>query len=390
MKHSHFKAPRKLGKSIALSFALILGISHLATCQGNPDPDSKPKSKNIMIALILDTSNSMDGLIDQAKAQLWNVVSELSMAKCDGVAPNLKIALYEYGNSRLSGSEGFISMVRPLTNDLDAISASLFGLSTQGGSEFCGHAISRALNELDWSKDANDYKVIFIAGNEIFSQGDMDYKTVCKQAKQRGIIVNTIHCGGFQQGINHLWKDGADLAGGEYLAIDQNSKTQFIPSPFDDDIKRLNDSLNTTYLYYGTNGRKKYKQLESEDANASTYGLQNSVNRAVSKSSHVYRSSSWDLVEAVNDKDFKLEELDTTQIPVQMKTMNNVEREKYIVQNSKKRTKIKEDIQSLNAKRRDFVIGEEAKIKRKTQLGTALIKTVRDQAELLQFTFSNS
>ena len=32
----------------------------------------------IKVALLLDTSNSMDGLIDQAKAQLWDVVNELS------------------------------------------------------------------------------------------------------------------------------------------------------------------------------------------------------------------------------------------------------------------------------------------------------------------------
>jgi len=32
-----------------------------------------PDTKNIQVALLLDTSNSMDGLIDQAKAQLWEI-----------------------------------------------------------------------------------------------------------------------------------------------------------------------------------------------------------------------------------------------------------------------------------------------------------------------------
>ena len=36
-----------------------------------------------MLALLLDTSNSMDGLIDQAKSQLWKIVNELAAAKCD-------------------------------------------------------------------------------------------------------------------------------------------------------------------------------------------------------------------------------------------------------------------------------------------------------------------
>lgn len=44
----------------------------------------------IQVALLLDTSNSMDGLIDQAKTQLWNIVSEFATAKRDGKTPELQ------------------------------------------------------------------------------------------------------------------------------------------------------------------------------------------------------------------------------------------------------------------------------------------------------------
>ena len=60
--------------------------------------NNKPSKQFIKVALLLDTSNSMDGLIDQAKAQLWEIVNELSYAKCHNNKPNLQIALYEYGN----------------------------------------------------------------------------------------------------------------------------------------------------------------------------------------------------------------------------------------------------------------------------------------------------
>ncbi|HPH47396.1 MAG TPA: hypothetical protein PKU83_10320, partial [Chryseolinea sp.] len=76
----------------------------------------------------------MDGLIDQAKSQLWKIVNELSAAKCgDGTQPNIKIALYEYGNDGLSASEGYIRQVSPLSEDLDVISEKLFSLRTNGG-----------------------------------------------------------------------------------------------------------------------------------------------------------------------------------------------------------------------------------------------------------------
>ena len=39
------------------------------------------KKAKIQVALLLDTSNSMDGLIDQAKSQLWKMVNELATTK---------------------------------------------------------------------------------------------------------------------------------------------------------------------------------------------------------------------------------------------------------------------------------------------------------------------
>ena len=66
------------------------------------------KGQTIMLALLLDTSSSMEGLIDQAKSQLWKIVNEMAAAKSgDGTQPNIKIALYEYGNDGLSSNEGF-------------------------------------------------------------------------------------------------------------------------------------------------------------------------------------------------------------------------------------------------------------------------------------------
>lgn len=87
---------------------------------------NKPNKQYIKVALLLDTSNSMDGLIDQAKAQLWEIVNELSYAKCDDDKPNLQIALYEYGNDKLNAEEGYIRQVLAFSEDLDEISKQLF------------------------------------------------------------------------------------------------------------------------------------------------------------------------------------------------------------------------------------------------------------------------
>lgn len=152
-------------------------------------------NNTIRVALLLDTSNSMDGLIDQAKAQLWDIVNELALAKCDNQQPDLRIALYEYGNDGLPASEGYIRQVIGFSNDLDAISEKLFSLTTNGGNEFCGQVIQTSLKQLEWGNNANDLKLIFIAGNEPFSQGSVSYKKAAELANGKDVTVNTIFAG---------------------------------------------------------------------------------------------------------------------------------------------------------------------------------------------------
>lgn len=391
MKRSKF-----LKKTISafLVISLIIppiGCSNNANAQAGPDPSpTPPNAKTIKMALLLDTSNSMDGLIDQAKAQLWNVVNELAMAKCDGVAPKLQIALYQYGNDQLAASEGYIQMVRPLTTDLDAISQSLFALTTNGGSEFCGHVINTSLNQLDWDNDNDDYKVIFIAGNEPFNQGNVSYQGVCSLAKEKGIIVNTIHCGDFQTGIGQFWKNGADLTGGEYMAINQNSKTVYISSPYDDKISALNDSLNKTYISYGSQGWQYRSNMTQQDINANGVNRVNKVGRTISKSSAAYENSHWDLVDASKDKKFKLDSVDVKTLPKEMQSMNTKERKDFIADNGKKRVKFQNEIQELAKKRREFVAKERKKAEVENQLGIVIIKAVREQAQKHDFTFTES
>src|SRR3954465_14738362 len=178
--------PNKL-KLIAVM--IIFSVTSFAAA---PRRDDAPVGKqSIMLALLLDTSNSMDGLIDQAKSQLWKIVNELAAARCDDkTRPTIKIALYEYGNSGLPATLGYIRQVSPLTNDLDLISEKLFALRTNGGEEYCGQVIKTSLDKLEWSTSGADLKLIFIAGNEPFTQGEVPYRASCTLAKQRDVVVN--------------------------------------------------------------------------------------------------------------------------------------------------------------------------------------------------------
>ena len=48
----------------------------------------------IQAVILLDVSNSMDGLIGQAKAELWDMVKVLTKVKCNEASPSIQIGLY--------------------------------------------------------------------------------------------------------------------------------------------------------------------------------------------------------------------------------------------------------------------------------------------------------
>lgn len=344
-------------------------------------------SKKIKLALLLDTSNSMDGLIDQAKSQLWTIVNELAAAKCGNEKPEVQIALYEYGNDRLPASEGYIRLVTPLTNDLDKISQDLFGLSTNGGSEFCGQVIQTACRQLDWSSDGNDLQLIFIAGNEPFTQGSINYQVACSDAKKKNIVVNTIFCGDFQEGISTSWKHGADLTLGTYASIEQNSKTVFIPSPYDDKIDQLNTQLNNTYLEYGREGKMKKEAQAVQDMNAEQYGAANKVNRAVSKSTHVYKNKSWDMVDASEDEAFDVTKVSKEDLPDPMKNMTNEQKVNYVKQKQQEREKVKLEIQELNKKRTAYLAAQQKSTSSENMLDKSMMNAIKQQAQKKNFSF---
>jgi hypothetical protein len=348
--------------------------------------NSNPSSSNIQLAILLDTSNSMDGLIDQAKTQLWKIVNEMSRSKCNGRKTNLSVALYEYGNDGLSAMEGYVRLITPFTNDLDKISEELFSLRTNGGSEYCGTVIYEALRDLKWNKDDNNYKVIFIAGNEPFNQGEKDYRDACKSACGKDVIVNTIFCGNYNEGVQTFWKHGADLAAGKYLNIDSDCNIVHIITPYDDRLILLGQKLNSTYIAYGYEGEAKKQRQAEQDANASNLAPSVMAERTVTKGSGQYKNESWDLVDA-EAEGVNVEDIPKDQLPEEMQNMTNEERKEYVDQKAKEREKIQSEINKLDQQRRDYIAKQVEENKQDNTLDAAMLKIIREQASDKNYEF---
>ncbi len=385
MQHTN-RIPSRLS-SAALLAAALFSTSLLAE---NTVP-GRVETPRIQVAILLDTSNSMDGLIDQTRNQLWQIVNEFSTARKDGVTPILEIALFEYGNDNLSANTGYIRRLNGFTRELDQVSEGLFALTTNGGSEYCGYVIKSALETLQWSHSDQDIKAIFIAGNESFAQGPIDYHEVVKLAVQRGITVNTIHAGDHQVGIRDSWQSGALLADGSYMSIDANEKIVHIVAPQDNKLTELNAKLNATYLPYGKEGAAKVQRQEAQDTLSSNISAGLLAKRAKSKSSSFYNNAEWDLVDALKDGEIdesNLAEIREAELPEPMQGLSSKEKIEYVREKTKERNQIKQEITELSKARDAYV----AQVKQEQataapSMGDALAETVRKQAENKNFVF---
>lgn len=317
------------------------------------------ETPKIQVAILLDTSSSMDGLIEQAKSRLWNIVNTLTTLKFNGVAPRIEIAIYEYGNDNIRTSD-YIRQVTPLTADLDLISQKLFALTTYGGDEYCGAVIDKAVKMLEWGKNKSDMKLVYIAGNEPFTQGRISYKESIDKALGKDIYVNTIHCGSRESGISGMWREGAIRGKGKFFNIDHNIRVHHYDTPYDDRLSICNEKLNATYISYGSTGRVRQQNQIMQDRNAKSISKSNLAERAVSKSAAVYDNSAWDLVDKVKQDKNALSIIKESELPKELQNKSKAEVRKLITEKESERTSIQKEINEL-AKKRQAYIDEQAK-----------------------------
>ena len=375
--------------SVALACTLMGSQVPTSSARGPNSTISKTRPK-VEIALLLDTSNSMDGLINQARTHLWKMVNELEKVRHNGKRPDVYVALYEYGNDGLNAEGGHIRLVHPLTLNLDKIFEELFALTTNGGSEYCGQVIAKSVDELEWAPH-RAMKCIFIAGNEPFTQGPVDYQEACKNAAAKNITITTIHCGPYDEGIQGYWAEPAKLADGQYLNIDQDKAIPHIDAPQDAELTRLSAALNKTYIPYGAAEERKMAvaRQKAQDANASNAAPAVAALRSQTKGSANYRNADWDLVDALKEKTVKLEDVKQDHLPEELRKLSKEELKAHIEQKTAERGKIQEQIKELSAARNKYVAAEQAKLAESGEdtLDQAVEKAVHAEAGKRGFEF---
>jgi len=162
--------------------------------------------------------------------------------------------------------------------------------------------------------------------------------------------VNTLYAGDSARGAHEQWDEVAQAGGGRFTAISMTDGLAQVATPHDDEIQRLNDALNQTYVPYGAEGRLKQERQVQQDANARIMGLGSATTRALAKGTRMYKNSGWDLVDAVEDG-ADLEAIPEAALPAELQAMEPDARKAYVDQQAQEREAIREKLKQAKRSR---------------------------------------
>lgn len=331
----------------------------------------------IQIAIALDSSGSMEGLSNQAKQTIWKIINEVSKANKNEQDVTLQVGLFEYGIGGMA-QEGHIQLLSHLTNDLDTFSEQMSGMRVGGSNEFGPKVVLEAVNRLAWSDHPDDMRLMIVAGNEIFQQGEITMMYAIEKAKRQGVVVNTIYCGDYSEGVQHGWQKVAERSGGKYMNIDQDETLRVIATPFDKEIIELGKQLNETYVAYGAGGMAAKSRQQTQDQYVQALSESAYIERNVAKTSKSYKTDSWDLV-SVAEKDIN-QGVSLAKKAPEFSDKTEAQIKTFLEGKLVVRNEIKGKIAILEKKRDRYLVTESKKAV-PADFGQVLIEGVKEQAQ---------
>ena len=305
------------------------------------------------IVFALDTTGSMGGLIEGAKAKIWQIARRAQEGK---PAPQLRVGLVAYRDV----GDAYVTRVLDLTNNLDEVYATLSGFRAEGGGDGPEHVLKGLHDAIDaehWSPDANAVKLIYLVGD---AAPHLDYKDgitldgVVRDASRSGIRISAIRCG-TDQATLAAWTQIAQRTDGEVSTIEQSGGVAAVTTPFDADLARLNAALARTEVHYGSAAERSAaadvvaRNLAAPAAaqadRATFYGSAAAAKAAPTKK---------DLA-AASSGSAPLAALAPAELPEEMQAMSGDERTRFVEQKRKERADILEQVQTASAKREEYL-----------------------------------
>lgn len=364
----------------ALAAQALLLPAALA-CGG--DYGAPPPPRDVDLVICLDTSGSMEGLIDAARKKLWDVCSLLGQAR---PTPRLRVALFQYGGDE-GAERGHVVRHTDLTTDLDTVYEKLGTLRAQGSDERVGRVLHEALHGLAWSPTPGALRVILVAGNESADQDrEHPFRELAKQALQQNAVVHAVYCAreGEEPGVLESWRELARWGGGELAPISLDRAALQVETPHDAELIRLGAALNATYIPFGANGLAGQQRQAQQDENAGSWGgSSSSAARAACKAQSVYRNDGWDLVDASAQPGFEWDKVKKEDLPPGLRELCSRTLPGHVAEVRAERKRIQARIQELTALRQQAIEEELARRQGEAArtLDQALLAAIKKQGQ---------
>lgn len=341
----------------SLSAALLLAAAAAAKEPAKPVAPAGARPK-IDVVFVLDTTGSMGGLIEGAKAKIWSIANQMISAK---PTPRLRVGLVGY---RDRGDE-YVTKRFDLSDDIDAIYGHLQGFQAGGGGdtpESVNQALHEAVHEMSWTPGRDALKIVFLVGDappHMDYPDDVKYPVTLQAAVKKDLIVNTVQCGSMSS-TAPVWKEIASLAEGKYVAIGQTGDMQVVETPMDAELARLNREIGTTIVAYGSErerGAVMAKQAVAEAAAPAAAADRLAFNAATSK----VVQGGGDLVDDLKEGRAKLSDLKVDELPAELSGKTPEQQKAYLARQEEKRKKLQAQVAGLVKERQAYLDAEAKK-----------------------------
>lgn len=251
------RLPRPITLATSLIFVATFGecIPGLGATPPQTSPKTQPLCPAVEVVFCLDTTGSMGGLLESAKARIWGIINGLT-GTLQG--PRIKVGLVAFKDR----GDVYVTQVMDLTDNLDAVQARLASFQASGGGdgpESVNQALADAMDKIHWSSPgARVYRTVFLVGDappHMDYKDDVKYPDSCRTAIRKGIVLNAIQCGGDPQ-AREAWTQIARQGLGGFAAIPQDGGVRVTTTPFDAWIADFSTRLLSTARYAGPEPRR--------------------------------------------------------------------------------------------------------------------------------------
>ncbi len=259
--------------------------------------------------------------------------------------------------------------------------AELLAYQAGGGGdtpEHVGQGLHDALNAMQWSGGDNVLRLVFLVGDapphDDYQEG-LTTAELAAQARAKGIVINTIQCGGMFE-TTAPWQRIADATGGQFSRIAQDGGVVAVATPFDARLQSLNNELAGTVMSWGSASDKQASQVKLGNR---MHMSASSAAEAASYSARTSRMNDEDLLWAL-DNGKALAEIPAAELPAELQGMSEADRGEHVKEVRKKRDLINAQIREVAAQRDAFLRDAEAKAGVDAGFDGQVVETLRKQA----------